>query len=150
MVNRTILASLLAIGAIVMASGVTISPAAADPLQSLRGQAAVDDPDPSTPIYPVREGTRFDRSYLQQPPMVPHRVDKYEVDLKVNQCLRCHDWPRNAQENAPLVSVSHYTDRTGTKLDKVAGERWFCTQCHVSQVDARPLVTNKFQPAIEK
>jgi cytochrome c-type protein NapB len=123
---------------------------AADPLQSLRGKAAVNESDPSSPIYPVREGLRNERSFLQQPPMIPHRVDKYEIDLKVNQCLRCHDWPNNAQENAPLVSVSHFYDREGTKLDKVAGQRWFCTQCHAPQVDAKPLVANRFQPAIEK
>lgn len=126
------------------------SAAAADPLQSLRGTTAVDEPDPSTPIYPVREGQRYERSFLQQPPMIPHRIDKYEIDLKVNQCLRCHDWPNNVQEKAPLVSVSHFFDRNGSKLDKVAGQRWFCTQCHAPQVDAKPLVANRFQPAVEK
>ena len=42
------------------------------------------------------------------PPLIPLRVDKYEIDLKVNQCLRCHDWPYNVQENATKISETHY------------------------------------------
>lgn len=144
--KRTILACLVVAG-----FGLAAIPAgAADPLQSLRGKTAVDETDPPTPVYPVREGQRYERNYIQQPPLIPHRIDKYEIDLKVNQCLRCHDWPNTTAENAPLVSVSHFYDRSGAKLDKVAGQRWFCTQCHAPQADAPPLVANSFHPAVEK
>ncbi|MTJ83547.1 MAG: nitrate reductase cytochrome c-type subunit; periplasmic nitrate reductase electron transfer subunit [Telmatospirillum sp.] len=128
----------------------TVPAFAGEPLRALRGNVAGEDPDPVPPLFPVREAGRYDRAFLDQPPMIPHRVDKYEIDLKVNQCLRCHDWPDNVREKAPLISVSHYYDRAGTKQDKVAGQRWFCTQCHAPQVDAKPLVTNRFQPATGK
>ena len=39
--------------------------------------------------------------------------------------------------------------REGNRLDKISGTRFFCTQCHVPQVDAKPLVTNTFQNASE-
>ncbi len=92
---------------------------------------------------------RFQRAYRQQPPLIPHRIDQYEIDLKVNKCLRCHDWPYNVEEGAPKISETHYVDRTGAALDKVAGTRWFCTQCHVPQASTRPLLRNTFKSAVD-
>ncbi|MGI9384006.1 MAG: nitrate reductase cytochrome c-type subunit [Methyloligellaceae bacterium] len=92
---------------------------------------------------------RFQRAYRQQPPLIPHRIDQYEIDLKVNKCLRCHDWPYNVDEGAPKISETHYIDRSGAALDKVASTRWFCTQCHVPQANARPLVRNTFRSAVD-
>lgn len=131
----------------VLAFSGSIVPAGADDVQSLRGTAPVTSEDAAPPVYNVQEGQRFDKNYRQQPPLIPHRIDKYEIDLKVNQCLRCHDWPNNVKENAPMVSVSHMIDRDGNKLDRVSNQRWFCVQCHVPQAEAKPLVENKFQPA---
>lgn len=92
---------------------------------------------------------RFERSYRQQPPMVPHRIEGYEVDLKVNKCMSCHDWPQNVTEKAPKISETHYMNREGVKLDAVSPGRWFCTQCHAPQVNAKPLVGNTFKGAGE-
>ena len=92
---------------------------------------------------------RFIRNYRQQPPLIPHRIDQYEIDKKVNQCMRCHDWPYNVTENAPKISETHYTNREGQALDHIARTRWFCTQCHVSQLRASPLVSNTFRSALE-
>lgn len=92
---------------------------------------------------------RFQRAYRQQPPLVPHRIDQYQIDLNVNKCLRCHDWPYNVDEGAPKISETHYVDRTGAALDKVSSTRWFCTQCHVPQANARPLVGNTFRSAVD-
>ena len=142
-----LLACLIAAG---LALGGVVAPAVADDVQSLRGGSAITAEDAAPPVFNVQEGQRFDKNYRQQPPLIPHRIDKYEIDLKVNQCLRCHDWPNNVKENAPLVSVTHMMDRDGNKLDKVSSQRWFCVQCHVPQADAKPLVENKFQPAQSK
>lgn len=109
---------------------------------------AVSEPDKAPEVYKVQDGVKHDRAYRQQPPLVPHLTDKYEIDLKVNQCLRCHEWPYSDQEKAPKISDLHYIDRNGIRQDNVNGNRYFCTQCHVSQVDAKPLVENKFQPAV--
>lgn len=119
----------------------------ADEVTSLR-PIPVPATNQAPPIFPIKEGTIPDKAYRQQPPLIPHRVDKVEVDLKVNQCLRCHDWPYNTQEGAPKVSETHYVDRQGTRLDQIAGNRWFCQQCHVPQADAPPLVGNSFRPAV--
>jgi len=119
----------------------------AEELKSLRGDLAVEENNPAPDIFNVREGQQLGRAYRQQPPLIPHKIEKYEIDLKVNQCLRCHDWPNNTRENAPKVSETHYVDRQGNRLDQVAGTRWFCTQCHVPQTDALPLVDNGFKPA---
>ena len=116
-------------------------------LKSLRGDVGIEELDSaSAEAFRFTEGQRMERAYRQQPPLIPHAIDKYEIDLKVNQCLRCHDWPYNVKENAPKVSETHYTARDGTRLDTVAGTRWFCTQCHVPQADAQPLVENTFEP----
>ena len=135
--------------AFVMAAalGLLALPAAAEnDVQTLRGKPAIES-DTTSPIFQTKEGARVERNYRMQPPLIPHRIEKYRIDLNENMCLRCHDWPNNAQENAPMVSVSHFLDRDGNKLDKVSSRRWFCVQCHVPQADAKPLVDNLFKPA---
>lgn len=97
-------------------------------------------------IHQQQEG-REKRNYRQQPPIVPHSLDQYQIDLRINQCLTCHDWSNAGERGAPTLSMSHYLDRDGVQLDTVAGTRWFCNQCHVPQADAPPLVGNTFQPS---
>jgi len=115
-------------------------------IKSLRGDVAVDENDAGASSFRFTEGQPMERAYRQQPPLIPHAIEKYEIDLKVNQCLRCHDWPYNVREKATKVSETHYVSREGVRLDTVAGTRWFCTQCHVPQADALPLVENTFEP----
>jgi cytochrome c-type protein NapB len=91
----------------------------------------------------------FGRAYRQQPPLIPHKIDGYQITADNNQCMSCHDWPANTRFNAPKISETHYVDRQGVRLDKVAGTRHFCTQCHVPQADAKPLVGNVFQNATQ-
>ncbi|SOE01661.1 nitrate reductase cytochrome c-type subunit [Caenispirillum bisanense] len=137
---------LLAAALVALGLGAGLPAVAAD-VTSLRGAVAVDELDAKPEIWGVEEGKAFGRAYRQQPPLIPHRVDKYEVDLKTNQCLSCHDWPFNTEFGAPKVSETHYVDRQGNRLDNVARTRWFCTQCHVPQMDAPELVDNTFEPA---
>lgn len=91
----------------------------------------------------------FGRAYRQQPPLIPHKIDGYQINTDNNQCMSCHDWPANMRFNALKISETHYVDRQGVRLDKVAGTRYFCTQCHVPQADAKPLVGNIFQNATQ-
>lgn len=119
-------------------------------IQSLRGPTEVDEINEAPDV--LKQNTdprRFSRAYRQQPPLIPHKIDAYEIDLKVNQCMRCHDWPRNVEEGAPKISETHYIDRDGVALDHVARTRWFCTQCHVPQANASALVGNSFRSAID-
>jgi len=114
---------------------------------SLRG-SDVDEPVHLDKIHPQVEG-RMQRNYRQQPPLIPHSIEQYQIDLRTNQCLSCHDWTKAGERNAPTLSMTHYLDRDGHELDNIAGTRYFCNQCHVPQVDAPPLVDNKFKASSE-
>lgn len=122
-------------------------PSVGEEVRSLRGDVPLTVDDGTPVVLQYKEGGEYARNYRQQPPLIPHRIEKYEIDLKVNQCLRCHDWSHNKEMGAPQVSETHYIDREGRRLDVVAGTRWFCTQCHVPQTDAKPLVDSDFRPA---
>jgi cytochrome c-type protein NapB len=43
-----------------------------------------------------------------------------------------------------MVSVTHFMARDGQVLTSVSPRRFFCTQCHVTQLRVRPLVGNTF------
>ncbi len=119
---------------------------------ALEGLSPVDVDEENTNIssFNVVEGQLVPKNYRQQPPLIPHKIEKYQINLNVNQCLRCHDWPYNTQFNAPKVSETHYVDRQGANTDKIAPTRWFCTQCHVTQQNAPELIENMFKPADAK
>lgn len=132
-----------------LASGLLAAAALGQEVRSLRGDAAVDDPDSAPGVFGQETGGPMARAYRQQPPLIPHRIAGYEIDLKVNKCLSCHDWPSNVREGAPKVSETHYMSREGVALDHVSRSRWFCTQCHVPQANAPSLVGNQFRGANE-
>lgn len=123
--------------------------AAGQEVRSLRGELPIDESNGAGDIARQNTAGRFERAYRQQPPLIPHRIAGYEIDLKVNKCLSCHDWPKNVEQGAPKVSETHYVSRDGVALDHVARTRWFCTQCHVSQANAPELVKNVFRNAKE-
>lgn len=86
------------------------------------------------------------RAYVQQPPLIPHQIEGYQITVKFNKCLTCHSFQNSKQSGATKISVTHFRDRDGVELDNVAPRRYFCTQCHVPQTDAKPLVENQFKP----
>lgn len=145
--NRSLLFGSVLLALLVAAAGVL---AQSDALESLRGPVALEEAPPAPEFMKqITNRGRFNRAYRQQPPLIPHKIDKYQINLKVNQCMRCHDWPYNVEERAPKISETHYFDRDRVALDRVAGTRWFCKQCHVPQVDAKALVPNQFKSAFE-
>ena len=112
-------------------------------VNSLRG-TDVDTPSVLNNTYNQIE-RRMARNYRQQPPLIPHSIEHYQIDLRTNQCLSCHDWTKAGERNAPTLSMTHYLDRNGTELDHIAATRYFCNQCHVPQSDTPALVGNTFQ-----
>jgi nitrate reductase (cytochrome), electron transfer subunit len=84
------------------------------------------------------------RSYPMQPPVIPHKIDDYQLDLKVNKCMSCHARKRVGDSQAPMVSVTHFMDRDNNFLAELSPRRYFCTQCHVPQLEAKLLVENDF------
>ena len=100
--------------------------------------------EPSKKELMVVEGG-IDRSFKEQPPMVPHEVDKYEITLKNNGCLKCHSEKTYEKEKAPKIGDSHYMDRDGNVLETMSSRRYFCNQCHAPQLKGDPLVQNNFE-----
>ncbi|MCW8835549.1 MAG: nitrate reductase cytochrome c-type subunit [Rhodospirillales bacterium] len=144
MKNLTITA--LAIFVLALGLGMAHSPAEAG-VKSLRGDVAMTEQQAPASISKPLTPPKFERSYKQQPPLVTHKTEKYQIDLKRNGCLKCHDKANYKDEDAPMAGKSHYTDASGKEGDKIYMGRYFCLQCHVPQVDAKPLVENSFQGA---
>jgi cytochrome c-type protein NapB len=90
------------------------------------------------------EGRPTMRNYPEQPPVIPHAITGYQLNLGTNRCLTCHRRQYTEASGAPMISVTHYMDRAGQMLADVSPRRYFCTQCHVEQTDAEPLVENTF------
>lgn len=86
------------------------------------------------------------RAYPMQPPVIPHKVEGYQISKNANQCLSCHSRTRTQESRAPMVSVTHFMDRDGNFLADVSARRYFCNQCHVPQQDRKPVFSNDFIP----
>jgi nitrate reductase (cytochrome), electron transfer subunit len=96
---------------------------------------------------PVTDDVRRKRNYPEQPPVIPHSIDGYQLTLNTNRCMSCHKREFTEGSGAPMISVTHFMDRDGQVLSDISPRRYFCTTCHVQQTDARPLVPNLFQDA---
>jgi cytochrome c-type protein NapB len=92
----------------------------------------------------VTNDVRVRRNYPDQPPLIPHSIQGYEVSLNANKCMACHSRKYTEQSQAPMISVTHYQDRDGNTLGGLAPRRYNCVACHVPQTEARPLVENSF------
>jgi nitrate reductase (cytochrome), electron transfer subunit len=86
-----------------------------------------------------------ERNYPMQPPTIPHSIDNYQIDKNYNRCLMCHTRANAAKFSAPAIAASHYLTREGDVLAQISPRRYFCTQCHVPQTHAKPLVANTYQ-----
>jgi len=112
----------------------------------LRGNAPLDAETRPPPLAKmINDDQRKPRSYPAQPPLIPHQIDNYQVDLRFNKCMSCHGRERVGESQAPMVSVTHFQDRDGNVRMEISPRRYFCTQCHASQYDVRPPVKNTFQ-----
>ncbi|MDF0602442.1 nitrate reductase cytochrome c-type subunit [Psychromarinibacter sp. C21-152] len=113
-------------------------------ISTLRMTDPLNDEMPP-PMRPVEEtGLRPARNYPEQPPIIPHDIEGYEVSANYNRCLSCHARAATQRSQAPMVSVTHYIDRHGQVLASVSPRRYFCNQCHVPQHPDVPLVNNTF------
>lgn len=93
----------------------------------------------------IADDVRKMRNYPEQPPVIPHSIDGYQITLNTNRCLDCHRRQYTEGSRAPMISVTHYMDRDNQVLADVTARRYNCTACHVPQTDARPLVPNFFE-----
>ncbi len=116
-------------------------------VQSLRGDAGIveDSANPEIKDY-IKDQEPLNRDYLQQPPLIPHKTQGYIINLKSNKCLTCHSWKTYKKHNATKISQTHFESRDGAIMSTVSSRRYFCTQCHVPQANAEPLIENTFAP----
>ncbi len=87
----------------------------------------------------------FKKSWKQQPPSIPHKINKDEITLQVNTCLRCHGEENFKDENAPKIGDSHYAVSEGKVTADLDMRRYTCNLCHAPQLDVDDLVENTFE-----
>lgn len=125
-----------------------VSTAAFAEVTSLRGDQGISDDNEVATIKQVpKKQDKLMLDYVNQPPLIPHSTNQVQLNPSNNGCLECHDVSTYRKTGAPRVSPTHYMDRDNKMLTEVAPRRYFCLQCHVTQVDAKPLVANDFKPA---
>jgi cytochrome c-type protein NapB len=119
----------------------------AETVSSLRGAAAINQESsaPDAKQY-NKDEQPIARDYVQQPPLIPHKINNYRINLKSNKGMSCHSWSNYREAGATKISQTHFESRDKNVLANVSARRYFCTQCHVPQVGAKPLVENDFQP----
>ena len=134
--------------------GAQLAPAADTPpagetvkLKSLRGGTPLHQDNAPSASHQERDHVVADRDFVQQPPLIPHTTAGYQITKNFNKCMDCHAWQKTKASGATKVSVTHFRAREGQELDNISPRRYFCTQCHVAQTDAKPLVENTFQRA---
>jgi cytochrome c-type protein NapB len=129
--------SLLGTAAMAQMSAQVVPPltGAAQPMENL----------PANPVPRwVVDDIRQMRAYPEQPPVIPHSIEGYQLSVNSNRCLSCHKREFTQGSGAPMISVTHYMTREGQMLADVSPRRYFCTACHVSQADTPTLVDNTF------
>ncbi len=116
----------------------------------LSGNPAPMENGPADPLPRwVADDRRVMRAYPEQPPVIPHSIEGYQLSVNTNRCLSCHKREFTEASGAPMISVTHYMDRDGQMLADVSPRRYFCTACHVPQADVRSLVENLFRDMSE-
>lgn len=128
----------------------TATMAAAQMVPQLSGN---EDPMATKEAKPVPkwvvDDVRKMRNYPDQPPIIPHSIEGYQLTVNTNRCLSCHRRELTEGSGAPMISVTHYMTREGQMLADVSPRRYFCTACHVPQADTKPLVPNVFKDMSE-
>ncbi|MGR2767518.1 nitrate reductase cytochrome c-type subunit [Photobacterium ganghwense] len=139
--NRIIMLMILLFTTGVIAATTVIK---GDELATLRKFALVGEPEPPAMNNTLNTDRIPKRNYPMQPPVIPHKIDNYQVDLNANKCMACHARSRVEETQARMISVTHYMDRDGNFLAELSSRRYFCQQCHVVQTDAKPAVGTTF------
>ncbi len=138
--------ALAAVALLVLAGTVTLA-------QTVAPLSGNDDPMANTDAKPVPKWVTDDvrkmRNYPDQPPVIPHSIEGYQLTVNANRCLSCHRRELTEGSGAPMISVTHFMNREGQMLADVSPRRYFCTACHVPQADTRPLVPNTFKDMSE-
>ncbi|TKW66244.1 MAG: nitrate reductase cytochrome c-type subunit [Paracoccus denitrificans] len=136
------------IAVLTLSIGTTAAVAQDNPL---RQSIELNGPDPAMEVVEaepiprwITDDVRLMRQYPEQPPIIPHSIEGYQLTVNANRCMSCHRREAVEGSGAPMISVTHFMDRDLQMLADVSPRRYFCTQCHVPQADAKPLIGNDF------
>ena len=95
------------------------------------------------------ESKRYDRSFENAPPLIPHDlVGLIPISADNNMCVSCH-MPEVAKDvGATPIPKSHlYSIRNKKDLEgKLSDDRFNCTTCHVPQANVEAKFKNNFKP----
>lgn len=130
--------------ALLLGAGVAGAALAVDATDRMRGAPIMETTPPPPLVNSDNSDIRRVRNYAMQPPVIPHKIDNYQLDRNANRCMFCHARTQTSASGAPMVSITHFQDRQGNHLAELSPRRYFCTQCHVPQADLKPLVDNRF------
>jgi len=141
------ISALLASASLAASVGISSSAVAGEEyIAGMRGEVALSaEAEAPTMGKVMNDDVKRQRDYPMAPPTIPHKVDNYPVDKNANKCMSCHSRVNSEDSQAPAVSVTHYMNRDGNFLAEISPRRYFCNQCHVVQLDSKPLVENEFQ-----
>ncbi len=140
MKNHSIMKSMIAIMLLFLSQEVLANEGG---LQSLRGDVPLTDIVQTPETRPWKQSSGpIERSFKDQPPVIPHEITGYKVNRRSNKCLTCHSREAHKAMKATMISKTHFEDKKGN--GHVSANRFFCTQCHVPQKDILPLVKNTF------
>jgi cytochrome c-type protein NapB len=130
---------------IALSIGMASTFAMAQTFSGLRGSTPLDQEAAPPPLTPEQNTSEREvRNYPEQPPLIPHSTEGYEVSIRGNKCLSCHARSRVGESQAPMISITHFADRDGQFLASISPRRYFCTECHVPQHNVKPPVDNDF------
>ena len=95
------------------------------------------------------ESKRYDRSFENAPPLIPHDLEGLiPITADNNMCVSCH-MPEVAKDvGATPIPKSHlYSVRNKKDLEgKLSDDRFNCTTCHVPQANVEAKFKNNFKP----
>ena len=95
------------------------------------------------------ESKRYDRSFENAPPLIPHDLEGLiPITADNNMCVSCH-MPEVAKDvGATAIPKSHlYSIRNKKDLEgKLSDDRFNCTTCHVPQANVEAKFKNNFKP----
>ncbi|HEY0588957.1 MAG TPA: nitrate reductase cytochrome c-type subunit [Pseudoduganella sp.] len=115
-------------------------------LDNMRGPTPLAEATrPAPMVNPDNSDIKRVRNYAMQPPVIPHKIEGYQIDKSANRCMMCHARTRTQESQAPMISVTHFQNRDGNFLAELSPRRYFCLQCHVPQANLEPLVPNQFK-----
>ena len=135
----------LALFAGLLTAGLVLAQNAPSVTLPLRGPTPLDEVAAAPRMTPQKNTAEKEtRNYPEQPPVIPHSIEGYQVDLNGNKCLSCHARSRTGESQAPMISITHFMDRHGQFLATVSPRRFFCTGNYVPQHETKAPVENTF------